>query len=159
MAGAADRIEALVEDLGLSELTLFPGRIADADLPAYYAAADVSVVPSYYEPFGLVAIEAMASGTSVIASDVGGLQYTVVSEQTGLLVPPRSWERLAAALDRLLTDEAWRLQLGQAAQARVRKHFSWQGVAQQLNHLYERVLQECRAQAAAAKNSQPSSRH
>nr|WP_238718135.1 glycosyltransferase family 1 protein [Petrachloros mirabilis] len=135
-----ERIESLVNDLGLADLTQFPGRISEADLPAYYAAADVSVVPSYYEPFGLVAIEAMASGTPVIASDVGGLQYTVIPEQTGLLVPPRAVESLAAAIDRVLTDEGWRLQLGQAAQARVRTYFSWQGVAQQLSGLYARLL-------------------
>jgi glycosyltransferase involved in cell wall biosynthesis len=58
-------------------------------LPLYYAAADVCVVPSHYEPFGLVAIEAMASGTPVVASNVGGLQFTVVHEETGLLAPPK----------------------------------------------------------------------
>ncbi|HEY9837856.1 MAG TPA: glycosyltransferase, partial [Vampirovibrionales bacterium] len=63
-----DRIEAIVDELGLREITQFPGRIGDDLLPQYYAAADICVVPSHYEPFGLVAIEAMASRTPVIAS-------------------------------------------------------------------------------------------
>lgn len=72
------RIQTLVNDLGLEAVTVFTGRISQALLPAYYAAGDMCVVPSYYEPFGLVAIEAMAAGTPVIASNVGGLQHTVV---------------------------------------------------------------------------------
>lgn len=89
-----DRIEGIVAELGLQDLTEFPGRIDDANLPVYYAAANVCVVPSHYEPFGLVAIEAMASQTPVVASDVGGLQFTVVPEVTGLLAPPRTQQHL-----------------------------------------------------------------
>ncbi|QIZ71980.1 glycosyltransferase family 1 protein [Oxynema aestuarii AP17] len=137
-----DRIEGIVNELGLSEITTFPGRISDELLPVYYAAADVSVVPSHYEPFGLVAIEAMASGTPVIASDVGGLQFTVKSEETGLLCPPKDDGAFAEAIDRILGDREWRDRLGQAARARVEAKFSWDGVASQLSDLYNRVLAE-----------------
>lgn len=135
-----ERIEAIVAELGLEAITQFPGQLSPTVLPTYYAAADVSVVPSHYEPFGLVAIEAMACGTPVIASDVGGLQFTVVPEETGLLAPPKDDKAFAAALDRILSNPDWRNQLGVAARKRVEAKFSWQGVATQLGQLYTELL-------------------
>jgi len=137
-----DRIEGIVAELGMSDFTSFPGRLGDEILPMYYAAADVCVVPSHYEPFGLVAIEAMASGTPVVASDVGGLQFTVVPEESGLLAPPKDEVAFAAAIDRILSDSAYRNKLGQAARKRVEAKFSWDGVAKQLSELYTQLLQE-----------------
>lgn len=135
-----DRIEAIVAETNLGAIASFSGRISDEDLPLYYAAADVCVVPSHYEPFGLVAIEAMACGTPVVASDVGGLQYTVVSEKTGLLAPAKDTEAFSHAIDRILADPQWRSQLGANARQRVAQKFSWDGVATQLSQLYGRVL-------------------
>lgn len=137
-----ERIEGIVEELGLEGITSFPGRISDEDLPFYYAAADVCVVPSHYEPFGLVAIEAMASGTPVVASDVGGLQFTVASEHTGILAPPKDVAAFSVAIDRILSDPQWRNQLGSQARKRVEEKFSWDGVAAQLSDLYLKVLEE-----------------
>lgn len=137
-----ERIEGIVTELGLSEKTLFPGRVGDPELPLYYAAADLCVVPSHYEPFGLVAIEAMASGTPVIASDVGGLQYTVVSEATGLLAPPKDVDAFAKAIDRLLGNAQWRDILGKNARNRVEEQFSWDGVATQLNNFYLKLTEK-----------------
>lgn len=137
-----DRIEGIVAELGMSDMTIFPGRLGDDTLHYYYAAADVCVVPSHYEPFGLVAIEAMASNTPVVASDVGGLQFTVVPEETGLLAPPKDDAAFAEAIDRILSlDADDRNKMGQAARKRVEKMFSWEGVATQLGELYE-VLQQ-----------------
>jgi glycosyltransferase involved in cell wall biosynthesis len=137
-----DRIEGIVAELGMSDITTFPGRLSDDILPAYYAAADVCVVPSHYEPFGLVAIEAMASGTPVVASDVGGLQFTVVPEQTGLLAPAQDEVAFATAIDQILSNLDWRNQLGKQARARVEEKFSWNGVAHQLSDLYTKLLTE-----------------
>jgi glycosyltransferase involved in cell wall biosynthesis len=137
-----DRIEGIVDELGLNDCTTFPGRLDQAELPFYYAAADVCVVPSHYEPFGLVTIEAMASGTPVVGSDVGGLQFTIVSEETGLLVPPKDEAAFANAIDRILSNPAWRDELGRAARSRVESYFSWDGVATQLDELYLSQLQE-----------------
>lgn len=146
-----DRIESIVAQLGMSDFTIFPGRLGDEILPVYYAAADVCVVPSHYEPFGLVAIEAMASGTPVVASDVGGLQFTVVPEETGLLAPPKDDVAFAAAIDRILLDSDFRNRLGKAARVRVETKFSWEGVAKQLSDLYTQLLEE--SETAQDQNS------
>ena len=148
-----ERIESIVSELGLEGITQFAGRLSQDDLPSYYAAADVCVVPSHYEPFGLVTIEAMACGTPVVGSDVGGLQFTVVPEETGLLAPPKDVEAFAAAIDRLLLNPAWCHVLGHAARKRVETTFSWDGVAMQLGELYETLLEEA---AQAAVQEQPS---
>ncbi len=135
-----DRIKAMVEELGLAALTQFPGRLGREVLPAYYAAADVCVVPSHYEPFGLVAIEAMACGTPVVASDVGGLQYTVVPGETGLLAAPKAVSEFAEAIDTLLAQPEQAQQMGVQGRARVLAKFSWEGVAAQLGELYQSLL-------------------
>lgn len=135
-----DRIEGIVQDLDLADHTQFPGRISNDALPYYYAAADVSVVPSHYEPFGLVAIESMASRTPVIASDVGGLQFTVLPHETGLLIPAKDIPGFSRAIDQILADPALREQWGLAARKRVETTFSWQGVAQQLSQLYQQHI-------------------
>ncbi len=136
-----DRIEQIVNELGMSDFTSFAGRLSQNILPTYYAAADVCVVPSHYEPFGLVAIEAMASSTPVVASDVGGLQFTVVNEETGLLAPPQDVDAFASAIDRILLNSEWRDELGKAGRKRVETKFSWDGVATQLSELYTELLQ------------------
>jgi glycosyltransferase involved in cell wall biosynthesis len=136
-----DRIESIVKELGISDITTFAGRLSQEILPTYYAAADVSVVPSHYEPFGLVAIEAMACSTPVVASDVGGLQYTVVPEKTGLLAPPQDVPAFAAAIDRILQNPEWAQKLGKGGRKRVESKFSWDGVATQLSELYTELLQ------------------
>ena len=137
-----DRIEGIVNELGISEITTFAGQIEHRDLAYYYAAANVCVVPSHYEPFGLVAIESMASGTPVIASEVGGLKFTVVNEFTGLLVPSQDVKAFAEAIDRVLSYPAWARQLEKEAKKRVVSMFSWDGVAEQLAEEYATRLDE-----------------
>ncbi len=136
------RIEDLVAELGITAQVNFVGMVGHDRLPLYYAAADVCVVPSHYEPFGLVAIEAMACGTPVVASDVGGLQFTVLSEETGLLVPPQDVDAFAQAIERTLVDEVWAQKARKKAARRVRENFSWAGVAHQLSCLYLQLLHQ-----------------
>jgi len=135
-----DRIQSIVKDLGLDDLTTFPGRLTESDLPIYYAAANVCVVPSHYEPFGLVAIEAMACRTPVVASQVGGLQFTVIPEVTGLLAPPQDEVAFAHAIDRILSNPAWGDELGQMARQRIEIALSWDSVASRLTCLYSTLL-------------------
>jgi glycosyltransferase involved in cell wall biosynthesis len=137
-----DRIEKIIAELGMSEFTILPGLLSQEILPNYYAAADVCVIPSHYEPFGLVTIEAMASGTPVVASNVGGLQFTVANEENGLLVPPQDVLAFAAAIDRIIGNPEWARELGKAGRKRVINKFSWDGVAQQLDELYTQLLEQ-----------------
>lgn len=134
------RIEAIVTELDLTIDTEFVGLVGHDRLPLYYTAADVCVIPSHYEPFGLVAIEAMACGTPVVASAVGGLKFTVISEETGLLVPPHDVAKFASAIDRILTDDIWGRKVRKQASERVRQNFTWTGVAIQLSDLYRQML-------------------
>ncbi len=135
-----NRIEQIVQETGLTEKTLFAGQVKHNMLPFYYAAADVCVIPSHYEPFGLVAIEAMACGTPVIASDVGGLKFTVLSEQTGLRVSPQDTAAFATAINRLLANKAWARNLGTCGSLQVNQQFSWTMIANQLSRLYQSLL-------------------
>jgi glycosyltransferase involved in cell wall biosynthesis len=134
------RLEQLVQDKGLSTFVTFVGAVEHAHLAQYYAAADVCVVPSHYEPFGLVAVEAMACCTPVVASDVGGLRYSIVSEETGLLVPPQDATAFATAIAHILDNPAERDRMGQNGRARVESTFDWHVVAEQLDHLYTKQL-------------------
>ena len=94
----------------------------------------------------------MASFTPVVASDVGGLQFTVVNEETGLLAPPQDVPAFANAIDRILLDAQWGEELGQAARKRVENKFSWDGVAMQLSELYTSLLQQSVEQPMAASS-------
>lgn len=134
------RIEQLVEALELQDQTDFAGRIDHDWLPWYYSAADVCVIPSYYEPFGLVAIEAIACGTPVVASKVGGLRFTIQPEETGLLVPPKDEMALADAIEQVLGDEAWATKLKKQASSGMNQRFSWQNSALQVSDLYRYIL-------------------
>jgi D-inositol-3-phosphate glycosyltransferase len=143
-----DRIAAIVAELGLQDQVIFPGRL-DAELPLYYAAADVCVVPSHYEPFGLVAIEAMASYTPVVASRVGGLQFTVLPHVTGFLATPKDEIAFAKAIDQVLANPTLRDELGRNGRQRVEASFSWQAVASDLSDLYSKLLSPARTKTRA----------
>ncbi|MBF2086843.1 glycosyltransferase [Thermoleptolyngbya sp. C42_A2020_037] len=135
-----DRIQSLVTELGLYAVTEFVGQVGHDRLPLYYTAADVCVVPSQFEPFGLVALESMACGTPVVASDVGGLKFAVVPEETGLLVAPQDVDGFAGAIARILSDDLWAHRLRRQASLRVQQNFSWSAVAARLSDLYRRLL-------------------
>ncbi|AFY77087.1 MAG: glycosyltransferase [Hydrococcus sp. C42_A2020_068] len=134
------RIKALVWEWGLESVTTSIEHIPQQQLPAYYAAADVCVVPSDCESFGLVAIEAMAAGTPVIASYVGKLQHTVVHGETGLLIPPGNPEALAYALWAVLSNSKLAQSWGEASSKRVQLHFNSATVAAQIHQLYQSLI-------------------
>jgi D-inositol-3-phosphate glycosyltransferase len=133
--------------LGLDGRVQFTGVVDQARLPAYYSAADVCVVPSYSESFGLVAVEAMACGTPVIASRVGGLITTVSDGRTGYLIPWHCPEPFAERIDLVLGNPELRANLGSAARRSVRR-FSWDRIAAALAAEYANVREEYEEQGA-----------
>jgi glycosyltransferase involved in cell wall biosynthesis len=133
-------IEQQLNGLQLSELTQFVADAPPERRSLYYAAADVCVIPSRYEAFGSVALEALAHGTPVVASNVGGLKFVVVSEETGLLVPPHDATAFAEAIDRVLSNELWAKRLKRQATGQLDPWLSTLQVAAQLSDLYRRLL-------------------
>jgi D-inositol-3-phosphate glycosyltransferase len=133
------RLRALARELGIEHNLLFPGAVPQQTLPRWYSAADVCIVPSYYETFGLVAVEAMACGTPVIAARVGGLQATIMDGRTGYLVPWHCPEPYAERLETILGNEGLRAAFGQAARESV-AHLTWDRAVDNLLDVYSRAL-------------------
>ncbi len=121
------RLHAIIKELGIKNRVHFLGAKPQTHMAMYYAAADACAVPSYYEPFGIVPIEAMACGTPVVASRTGGMQYTVEDGATGHLVMPRCPVDLAAKLHIVLTKG--KQVYSEAARHRVLQHFAWPEIA------------------------------
>jgi D-inositol-3-phosphate glycosyltransferase len=144
---SVDCLEDLKRKFDLSELVVFLGSQEQSTLAYYYSAAEVCVMPSRYESFGMVALEAMACGTPVLASRVGGLTYTVQDGVTGLLVPESDPKALAGKLRLLLEDSELRERLGKQALAASRQ-YSWRKVAEQIAALY---ASRCERKAAEGK--------
>jgi D-inositol-3-phosphate glycosyltransferase len=133
------RLQELRETLGIGDIVTFLGAKDQDTLQYYYSAAEMVVMPSDYESFGMVALEAMACGTPVIASDVGGLAYLVKEGRTGYRVPARDPEALASKITRLLTDEGLRRRIGQRATCWA-ESYAWPRVADKIETLYEKVM-------------------
>jgi glycogen(starch) synthase len=134
----SDELRALVDELGLTHRVRFTGFLEERALRLHYAAADVAVAPSIYEPFGLVAVEAMACGTPVVASDTGGLRE-IVAGGHGLSFPPQDAEQLADRIADVLTDPARTAVTVERARERIRELYDWRDVATRTVDVYTRV--------------------
>jgi D-inositol-3-phosphate glycosyltransferase len=132
-------LKRLTVALGIQDRVSFVGPVGHDRLPLYYNAADVCVVPSYYESFCLVALEAMACGTPVVASHVGGLSVTVRDGETGYLIPNHSPQPFAAGMAALLADEDLRRTFGQTA-TEAASGFGWDTVADAIETIYLQLL-------------------
>lgn len=130
------RLQAIAAAEGIADRVLFVGRRDRDMLKYFYNAADVFASTPWYEPFGITPLEAMACGTPVIGSRVGGIQYTVAHGKTGLLVPPKNPPAFAAALHTLFNDEFTRERCSRRAIARVNTYFTWEKIVDKLEYVY-----------------------
>ena len=138
--GEVAHLRGLAAELGIAERVSFLGAVDHERLPLFYSAADICVMPSFYESFGLVALEAMACGTPVVASRVGGLAGTVRDSETGYLIPWRCPEPFAERLELLLGNEELRRAFGLAARKAVER-FRWGNVAEAMLGLYRELIE------------------
>jgi D-inositol-3-phosphate glycosyltransferase len=133
------RIKSLSEQYGLKDLVTFLGKRSQDSLPYYYSAAEAVVVPSQYESFGMVALEAMACGKPVVASQIGGLAYLVQDGVTGFTVPVDDPLELANRISLLLMNSDLRDQMGRQA-VQVAQEYAWEKIASKLMVVYNDLL-------------------
>ena len=132
------KLMELRRQLDLEDVVTFLGKRGQDTLPYYYSAADVVVMPSHYESFGMVALEAMACGTPVVASQVGGLAYLIQDGVTGYHVRDQQPEELANRLFDLLSNDQLHSEMSKNAASYARE-YSWQTIASRINAVYEEV--------------------
>jgi glycosyltransferase involved in cell wall biosynthesis len=132
----AQRLSALARESGVASRVYFRGRVERSDVGPLLRSADVVVCVPWYEPFGIVPLEAMACGVPVVVSSVGGLVDTVLDGVTGLHVPPRAPHQLAVALNALRTDAAMRKRFGKLGAQRAASRYSWSRIAAETVDVY-----------------------
>ena len=142
-----DRLKALTTELGIESMVTFTGAIKQNKLPDYYSAADVFVLPSHSESFGLAALEAMACGTPVVVSRVGGLKTFIDNGETGYLVPWRCPEPFVQRLEMLLANPLLREAMGRAARAKALQ-MGWGHTADRMLGFYSSLLRDTLESAA-----------
>jgi D-inositol-3-phosphate glycosyltransferase len=134
------RLQAIAKDEGIEDRVTFVGRRGRELLKYYYSAADVFITTPWYEPFGITPLEAMACGTPVVGSNVGGIKFTVRDGETGYLVPPNDPDALAERLAHLFRHPKLLAVFRRQAIRRANDLFTWEKVAQAMAALYEDVL-------------------
>jgi glycosyltransferase involved in cell wall biosynthesis len=154
----ARRLFALAEELGVADRVDLRGRVPHDQLPALIRSADVVACLPWYEPFGIVPLEAMACGTPVLGSAVGGLLDTVVDGETGVLLPDRDPAAVSAALRQLLDDDATRKRLG-AAGARRAARYGWGRIAAATERVYLRAVVRRDRQAGTGPDADARTEH
>ena len=133
------RLQKLCDELALDQTVIFLGKRGQDTLPYYYSAAEVLIMPSHYESFGMVALEAMACGTPVIASEVGGLGFLVKNGETGYTIPNGEPDVLCEKLSTLLNDADLRETMGRCA-AEYAQSYTWSKIAAQIVGVYQALL-------------------
>lgn len=138
--GLGAGLRALAREHGVEDRVTFTGHLSDEDYRAALACADVFVLPSEWEAFGIVLVESMACGVPCVATRVGGAADVVVDGETGFLVPYGDEEALAGALARVLADRALARRLGEAGRGRAFATYSWDAVVERTLALYEEAM-------------------
>jgi len=137
-----ERLSSLVKNIGLAHKVLFTGFVDDETLRRLQICADVSVVPSLFEPFGIVALEAMAAKSPVVVSDAGGLSEIVEHDATGVKVYANNPDSLAWGIIKVLLDETYANRIRTNAYKIVQEKYNWNRIAQQTKTIYGCVLNE-----------------
>ena len=132
----------IVRSMGLEHKVLFEGFMDEPTLLKLQQVADVSVVPSLFEPFGIVALEAMAARSPVVASDTGGLSEIIEHDVTGVKVYPNNPDSLAWGISKVLLDANYARYIKENAYRRVQEKYDWEKIAKQTKSIYEGVLGE-----------------
>ena len=138
----ARALQVMIEELGLGEKIKLLGFVDSEKLVKFYKCADITVVPSIYEPFGMVVLEAMVAGSPVIVADTGGLKEIVVHEETGLCFKPGNPESLAQAMIRVLSDAELARRLTADAQRFIGEKYNWGRIARHTMEVYQRSMKE-----------------
>jgi D-inositol-3-phosphate glycosyltransferase len=136
----ARRLRDLAAELGVVDRVLLYGSVGRDEMPALLRSADVVACTPWYEPFGIVPLEAMACGIPVVASAVGGMLDTVVHNVTGRLVPPKRPAELVEAINPLLRDAFLRQSLGAAGRDRAKARYSWDRIAADTLRIYDKLV-------------------
>jgi glycogen(starch) synthase len=137
-----EQLSNIVRSMGLTHKVLFTGFVEDETLLKLQKCADVSVVPSLFEPFGIVALEAMAAKSPVVVSDTGGLSEIVEHDSTGVKVYPNNPDSLAWGITKILLDENYGNRIRENAYKKVQEKYDWDKIAQRTKRIYEAVLGE-----------------
>jgi type III pantothenate kinase len=136
------RLRRLAAELGVAERVELRGRVERERLPELIRSADAVVTVPWYEPFGIVPLEAMACGVPVVATAVGGMIDSIVDGRTGVHVPPRDPDRLAEAIESLLAQPELCRRYGAAGAKRARRLYDWRRIAAQAEQVYDGVARE-----------------
>jgi glycosyltransferase involved in cell wall biosynthesis len=136
------RLRAVARDCGVARRVKFLGQLPHDEIPALMRSADAVVCVPWYEPFGMVPLEAMACGVPVVVSAVGGLVDTVIHGTTGVHVPPQRPDVLANALRELLADPTAGQSYGIAGSDRARSRYAWQRIGRETLGIYQQVRAE-----------------
>jgi glycosyltransferase involved in cell wall biosynthesis len=137
-----EQLSNLVKSMGLTHKVIFAGFVDDQTLRNLQSIADVSVVPSLFEPFGIVALEAMAAKSPVVVSDTGGLSEIVDHDVTGVKVYTGNPDSLAWGINKVLLDEGYANWIRTNAYKKIQEKYDWERIAQQTKNIYEAVLKE-----------------
>jgi D-inositol-3-phosphate glycosyltransferase len=145
--GEVQALQGMARELHIEDQVTFVGSVPQERLPLFYSAADVCVIPSYYESFGMVALESLACGTPIVATDVGGMRRIIRRSETGRIVGDNSPRHLASSISELLSQTEEQEQHVEMRRA-VMAEFSWANIADMMLQEYDRIVKDYPAGAS-----------
>ncbi len=134
------QLKDIAKELKVEKKVLFLGRKDQEKLRYYYSASDIFVIPSYYEPFGMTALEAMRCGVPIVASKVGGLSHIIQNRKTGTFFPPKNHKILAKKIIQIFENKNLKNKLTKNAEMIVKENYGWNKIALEMSKLYQELL-------------------